>query len=151
MPGGSLQVPHFRQSNPGACLPACARMALAAFGANLDESRLAEILGSYEFGTPASRITRLNTLGYKVEYKPSSLDELRQQLDIDRAAIAFVRAEFLPWADFDGLHAVVIVTIDDEHVTLHDPAQESGSTQISINGFLLAWEEFDSMAAIIWR
>ena len=32
MPAASIPAPHYRQSDPGKCLPACARMVLAAFG-----------------------------------------------------------------------------------------------------------------------
>lgn len=32
MPAGSTEVPHYKQSKPGTCLPACARVVLAALG-----------------------------------------------------------------------------------------------------------------------
>lgn len=51
MPAGSTLVPHYKQSNPGACLPACVRMVLAALGDEYTEAHLAAALGSYEFGT----------------------------------------------------------------------------------------------------
>ena len=54
MPAGSTPVQHYRQSSPGACLPACVRMVLAAMGDERTEQQLAATLGSYEFGTPAS-------------------------------------------------------------------------------------------------
>lgn len=53
MPAASTPVPHYRQSSPGACLPACARMVLAALGDERTEAQLATVLGSYEFGTPS--------------------------------------------------------------------------------------------------
>ena len=62
MPSGSMPVRHYRQSNPGACLPACARIVLLTFGEDRTEQQLASVLGSYEFGTPASHITRLEKL-----------------------------------------------------------------------------------------
>jgi hypothetical protein len=34
-------------------------------------------------------------------------------------------------------------------VTLFDPALEEGPTSLSKDGFLMAWEEFDCLAAVI--
>jgi hypothetical protein len=52
-------------------------MVLATLGDERTEAQLATVLGSYEFGTPASRVTRLTRLGYQVQLGPSSLDELQ--------------------------------------------------------------------------
>jgi hypothetical protein len=91
MPAGSMPVRHYRQSNPGSCLPACARMILTALGDERTEEQLASVMGSYEFGTPASRVTRLNELGYQVQFGPSSLDELQSHLDRGLFPIVFAR------------------------------------------------------------
>lgn len=80
MPVGSTPVRHYQQSSPGACLPACVRMALAELGDERPEAEWAAILGSYEFGTPASRVLRLAELGYQVSYGPSSLDIIQAEL-----------------------------------------------------------------------
>jgi hypothetical protein len=64
------------------------------------EEQLASVMGSYEFGTPASRVTRLSALGYQVQFRPSSLDELQSHLDRGLFPIVFVRADLLPWESF---------------------------------------------------
>ncbi len=149
MPVASTPVPHYRQSSPGACLQACARMVLAALGDERTEAQLAAILGSYEFGTPAGRVTRLSGLGYRVQFGPSSLDELQLDLESGLFPIVFVRADLLPWADFSGFHALVLTAVTSTDVVLHDPALDSGPTRLTVDGFLLAWEEFDCLAATI--
>jgi len=68
MPAASMPVRHYRQSSPGMCLPACARTVLAALGDERSKVQLAALMGSYEFGTPASRITRLEKLGYNFQF-----------------------------------------------------------------------------------
>ncbi len=151
MPADSTPAPHYKQSNPGACLPACARMVLATFGDKRTEAELAVILGSYEFGTPANRVTRLEKLGYRVKYGAFTLAELRNYLEQASHLIVFVSANFLPWADFDGFHALVLTEITSTGVMLLDPALDSGPTQLSTDGFLLAWLEFDYLAAVISR
>ncbi len=97
MPKGSMRaLPHYRQSNEGACLPACARMVLAAMGHFFSESELAKVLGSYSFGTPASRIIWLEQLGVQVSYRLGTLDDVRHSLTMGNFPIVFVAAEFLP-------------------------------------------------------
>jgi ABC-type bacteriocin/lantibiotic exporter with double-glycine peptidase domain len=142
-------APHYKQSKPGACLPACVRMVLADLGGKYSEAQLAKAMGSFEFGTPASRVTRLNKLGYQVKFGPFSLKELQAYLEQGLYPIVFVYADFLPWADFEGFHALVLAEVTATDVALLDPALDSGPTRLSIDGFLLAWEEFDSLAAVI--
>lgn len=149
MPAGSTPAPHYKQSDPGACLPACVRMVLAAFGDEYTETQIAAALDSYEFGTPASRVTRLTELGYRVQYGPSSLKEFDTHLKRHALPIVFVRADLLPWANFGGFHALVLVQITATDVILLDPALEEGPTSLAKDGFLLAWEEFDRLAAVI--
>jgi hypothetical protein len=149
MPAGSTPVRHYKQSSPGACLPACARMVLAAMGDERTEGQLATVLCSYEFGTPASRVMHLSELGYQVRFGPSSLEKLQAHLDRGLFPIVFVRADLLPWADFGGFHAMVLIEITPTDVALLDSALDTGPTRLAEDGFLLAWEEFDCLAAII--
>jgi hypothetical protein len=124
-------------------------MVLAGLGDERTETKLATVMGSYEFGTPANRITRLEKLGYYVEYGPSSLAELKPHIELGLSPIVFVYADFLPWADFEGFHALVLVEITQTDVALLDSALDEGPTRLSIDGFLMAWEEFDALAAIV--
>ena len=106
-------------------------------------------MGSYEFGTPASRITRLRRWGYRVEFGPATIDDLRTQLELGWYPIVFVRADFLPWADFGGFHALVVGEVTENTVYVFDPALDDGPTALSLGELLLAWEEFDCLAAMI--
>jgi ABC-type bacteriocin/lantibiotic exporter with double-glycine peptidase domain len=142
-------APHYKQSSPGACLPACARMVLAALGDERSEAELAAVMESYDFGTPANRVTRLEKLNYRVKFGPSSLEELRVYLEQGFFPIVFVYAGFLPWAKFEGFHALVLTQVTPTEVMLLDPALDEGPSQLSLDGFLMAWEEFDSLTAII--
>jgi ABC-type bacteriocin/lantibiotic exporter with double-glycine peptidase domain len=145
-----MPVPHFQQSSDGACLPACARMVLAAYGDERSEAELARLLGTEDFGTRARNITRLERLGYRVTYGTLSVADLQDALRIGRHVIAFVQAGFLSWPGFDGLHAMVVVEfLSEEVVAIHDPSEATGPRQVALNEFLLAWEEFDNMGAVL--
>lgn len=149
MRGGFTRAPHFQQTKPGTCLPACTRMVLAHLGDHRSENELVKILAGYEFGTPASNIRRLARLGYQVEYGVIQWEDLTHAVMDNLHPIVFVDAQFLPWADFAGFHAVVVNAVEEDRIELLDPASETAPQVLSKNGFLAAWEEFDRRAALI--
>ncbi len=149
MPGNLLPIPHYKQSHPGTCLPACVRMVLAGLGDDVPELRLADVMGSYWFGTPASRVLRLSSLGYKVTYERASFGHLRTHLAQQLPCIVFVRTAALPYWDEDVPHAVVVVGVEDRTVYLHDPALDVGPTAVDMDFFLLAWAELDNYCATL--
>jgi len=124
-------------------------MVLAALGDERSEVDCATLLNSYDFGTPSSRVKLLVQAGYQVQYGRFSLDQLQAHLNNGLLPIVFVRADLLPWADFSGFHALVLVECTPSDVALLDPAQDDGPTRLAKDGFLIAWEEFDCLAAII--
>lgn len=149
MPAGSTPVRHIPQNSPGACLPACVQMILAALGRERSQEQIARQLGSYEFGTPAGRVCRLRKWGYQVEYGSASLDDVRHALHQGWHPILFVRADLLPWADFGGFHALVVESLTSEAAYVLDPALKDGPTLLSLDWLTLAWEEFDNRMAVV--
>ena len=151
MPTALLPIPHHRQSQSGACLPACARMVLGYLGDDVTEAHLAQVMGSYWYGTPASRVRRLSSLGYQVTYEQTTLDQLRVYLDRQVPCIVFLRTGGLSYWDEDVPHAVVLAGIENTKVYLHDPAMDSGPTIVDLEAFLLAWSEMAYYCATIER
>lgn len=124
-------------------------MVLATLGKPYDEIELARVMGGYYFGTPAGRVVRLAALGVQVRYEPTHETDLQDLLQQGLTPIVFVLADFLPWANFTGFHAQVLVGMSESEVWLHDPALSDGPTRLSIDGFMMAWEEFDRKTAVI--
>lgn len=151
MPTALLPIPHHKQSQSGACLPACARMVLGYLDDDVTEAHLAQVMGSYWYGTPASRVRRLSSLGYQVTYEQTTLDQLRVYLDRQVPCIVFLRTGALPYWDEDVPHAVVLAGIENTIVYLHDPAMDSGPTLVDLEAFLLAWSEMAYYCATIER
>ncbi|MBC8446677.1 MAG: peptidase C39 family protein [Chloroflexi bacterium] len=150
MPNDLLPIPHYRQSRPGACLPACVRMVLASLGDGIAEAHLvARVMGSYWFGTPASHVLRLSSLGYRVTYERTTLEQLRVYLARQVPCIVFLRTGGLPYWDEDVPHAVVVLGIEEAMVYFHDPALDAGPTAVDAAAFLLAWAEMDYYCATI--
>jgi hypothetical protein len=124
-------------------------MVPAALGDDFTEEELAVHLGSYEFGTPASRVIRLRGWGYHVEFGPATTEGRRAQVSEGRHPVIFVRADFLPWADYGGFHALVVGGVTETAAYVHDPALAEGPTPLPKDALLLAWEEFDHLTAVI--
>ncbi len=144
-----LPIPHCKQSYPGACLPACARMVLGGLGDDIAEARLARVMGSYWFGTPASHVLRLSSLGYLVTYERTTFAQLCVYLARQVPCIVFLRTGGLPYWDEDVPHAVVVVGIEETMVHIHDPIFNTGPTAVDAMAFLLAWAEMDYYCATV--
>jgi ABC-type bacteriocin/lantibiotic exporter with double-glycine peptidase domain len=127
-------------------------MILASYGEEYSEDELSKLLKSRDFGTHAPNVRFLERIGYRVHFGSSDLETVQRELALGHRVIAFVLADFLAWAKFSGLHAVVVVEqIFETEMTIHDPAEDHGPQTVSREEFLLAWGEFDNSAAFIWR
>jgi len=146
-----LPVPHCKQSRDGACLPACARMVLLYLGLEVSEKRLARLLGTRSFGTPAGNLMRLTRLGLRVTFAPLSETSLRRHLQNGIPCIVLVQTEALPHWDCETYHAVVLVGLTEDTVYLNDPDADTAPQAASLQAFLLAWSEFDNLAAVITK
>ena len=149
MPNDSTPVPHYQQASPGTGLLACVRMVAATFGHELTEQEIGQVMGSYGFGTPAGHLSRLRRFGYRVEQGNMDLFRLQEALDRRQKPILFVAAEQLPWADFSGLHPLVLTEMTVKALQVLDPAQATGPTELSRQDFLRSWQPYHQLAAIL--
>ena len=150
--GDVLPVPHFQQSDEGFCLPACARMILTHLGFEQDEASICRILATKNYGTPSSAIERLNDSDIEVVYQEWSAAELLLMLEAGHPVIVFVRTIFLDYCQEDFAHALVVVgAATNQRFWVQDPAQPIGPIDVSWDGLLAAWSEFDYQGAILRR
>lgn len=126
-------------------------MALLYLGLDIPETRLARLLGTRTFGTPARRITRLESLGVQTMMGAYSEIVLRRWLRQDIPPIIFLQTDALAYWTVETYHAVVLVGMTEDTVYLNDPAMDTAPQVTSRASFLLAWSEFDDLAAIITR
>jgi len=142
-------VPHFPQTRDGTCLEACVCIVLAHLGSPVTEDKVCELFDASPEGTPASRVRRLQRWNFQVTYGKARLDDLRQWLQQDILPIVFVQTGFLDYWQSNVRHAVVVVSVDDTSIWLHDPAFDDAPQVCLIDGFLAAWTEMDEAAATI--
>ncbi len=146
-----LPVPHFRQQLPHTCLPACVRMVLAYWGKEHSEEELAQALGTVPvLGTrPESVVAGLENMGYRaLWFENATLERLLDLLVHDWPVVVFVRAADLPHGRI-GLHAVVVIGIEGEHVTCLDPSLDR-EFSFELSSFLRAWSNLRRQGLIVW-
>lgn len=117
----------------------------------VDPERVAQLLDTKAFGTPAPHIHRLTQWGYSVTYQSGSLATLRRLLANGIPPIVFVLTGSLPHWSFNTPHAVVVVGMDDQVALVNDPAFGEAPQSVPLDAFLLAWAEFDNRYATITR
>jgi ABC-type bacteriocin/lantibiotic exporter with double-glycine peptidase domain len=149
MPTNLLNVPHYEQERASSCLPACVRMVLAFWQHFTSESKLANLLGTQSFGTPAPNIRRLEQSGFLITYESGALSIIESHLDKNIPSLVFVQTGDLPYWDENTAHVIVAIGMNETTIFVNDPAFKDAPQAIPIDDFLLAWSEFDYRYALI--
>jgi ABC-type bacteriocin/lantibiotic exporter with double-glycine peptidase domain len=148
----TLAVPLFAQSQPHTCLPACVRMILAYHGQELSEAELAQAFKTIPLlGTqPDNVVSGLEVLGYHaLWFENGTIDRLLELLSAKWPVIAFLRAQDLPHGRA-GLHAIVIIGIENNHVIAHDPSM-TDRLRLELNTFSQRWARLGRQGMVIWK
>ncbi len=148
-----LPVPYHPQKANGYCLAACAQMTLHYWGIVVDQERLAKQLGvEPDVGVPAGRIKRLVSHDMTVIYDSGEWELLQVCLARNAPVIAMIQAgELSQWQGNYFQYAVVIIGHDDSQVWMLDSALQPEPVVVSIDEFMLAWEEMDYRYAVLER
>ena len=144
-----LPVRHHSQRDLSDCLAACATMVLNYIGKPVPYARLLRILEIGPIGAPRRNILRLSDHGIGVVYREASLSIIAEHLRRGQPVIAFVDTGELSYWTSTTNHAVVIVGITPEFVTLLDPAFPAQPYQVMMDEFLLAWLNCDYSCAVL--
>lgn len=148
----SLSLPHYQQSTPYTCLPACVRMVLAFRGHQYTEAELAQLFNTIPLlGTlPDNVVSGLEAEGYHaLWFENATLDRLDALLDHGWPIIVLLRAEDLPHG-VAGLHAVVVIALTDEKIVFLDPMRTQATT-MDVSDFFHAWSKLDRQGIAIWE
>ena len=99
------------------------------------------------FGTDALQaIEAAHQLGFTGTAKYTlSFDELRTLVEDSKYPIAFI--DLRPLSGIKQAHAVVVVSISDEAVTVYDP--EYGERSLSHQSFTMAWALRHNLAILV--
>lgn len=147
----SQSKPRFhKQETTYSCIPACLRIVLSSFGLDLTEERLRELCDcTPAFGTDAwQAVNAARQLGFPNTGKYTlRLDELRRLVEGGQYPVAFISLE--PISGTEEAHAVVVVGVGDQTVTVYDPLH--GERTLSQQSFNTAWTLRRNLTLIVER
>ena len=147
----TLSVPHYQQSTPYTCLPACVQMILAFRGQYHTEAELAQAFNTVPLlGTlPENVASSLEGMGYHaLWFENATLDRMRALLDHGWPIFTLLRAADLPYGTA-GVHTVVVVGLAGGEITFLDPAQ-THKTTMKESDFVQAWSKLDHQGIVVW-
>ena len=146
-----LDVPHYQQSTPYTCLPACVRMLLAFRGRDHTKEELSHAFNTVPLlGTlPENVVSSLEGMGlHALWFENVTLDRLRSLLAYGWPIITLLRAADLPHGT-TGLHAVVVIELAGGKITFLDPAH-TNKTTMQESDFVQAWSMLDHQGIVVW-
>lgn len=146
-----LNVSHVLQTAESDCLVACVSMVLGYLGQPLAYDRIAQILQTRWFGTPARNVLFLEQVGVRVVLQEQNLPAITNLLEADLPVIAFVDTADLPYWNEQTDHAIVIIGADADWVYVNDPYFHQAPQKITHTAFTLAQLKFDDLCAIITK
>lgn len=149
MPIDSLTLEHHQQSRANHCVPACALMVLQFWGIEVDETAVADLLGTSNAGTLAEDLHRLEALHVAVHLGQGTIFDLKRSLRDGIPALVFVETDSLPYWETACFHSVVVAAVDNDGVTVYDPYLDHGPTVVPVVDFLRAWSAYDWEFAVI--
>lgn len=128
-------------------------MMLSALGIDIPYARLLSLLDIAPWGTPHSRLLRIDTLGSGLEvvHRQGELVDLFDALDAGFPPAAFVWTGELPYWQVQTPHAVVLCGYDDQNFFINDPAFEVAPHIVTHGDLDLAWLAGDSYFAMLRR
>jgi ABC-type bacteriocin/lantibiotic exporter with double-glycine peptidase domain len=146
-----LPVPRLEQQQVSDCLAACAAMVLAYLDVHVPYPQLLDALQIGPIGAPRRNVIRLERFGVRVAYREATLSILSAYLVEKIPVITFVDSGELPYWSEATNHAVVVIGLDEDTVTVNDPAFATEPQRIPVGDFELAWLNSDNACAIIIR
>ena len=145
-----LSVSHRQQRRHSDCLAACAAMILDYLHVRVKYSQLLSLLRIQAFGTSFNSLQNLEALGLSVHIGEGDIEQLREHLESGLPSVVFVdTGQLTSYWNEQTNHAVVVVGMEENQIYLNDPEFDSAPQLISMDEFLLAWEEKDYLYAVI--
>jgi hypothetical protein len=84
-----------------------------------------------------------------IHYGAGTLDDLRAAIAQAIPPITLVNTKHFPHWQLETAHAVVVVAIDDKQVMINDADMMQGQTLVTLDDFLLAWDEMANLYGLI--
>ena len=126
--------PHFFQTYPFSCVPACLRMVLASLDFEISEPELRNLCKCDKDGTlPSNVVKAAIECGFDAYKANLIFEELEDLVLQDKTPIVFIRVS----ENSNYSHAVVVYKISSEKIFTLDP--ESGEREFEISSLVAQW------------
>lgn len=137
----------YPQETDDSCVPACLRMVFSIFNFAIPEIELRALCDCTIFGTEAwQAVEAARRLGFAQTTKQNlELAELQSLLVAGHFPIVYVN--MLPLDTNRSVHALVVLGIEDDLITVYDPNQ--GERQMPLDRFLQAWQMKHKLTIIV--
>ncbi len=146
----NLAVPLYRQQSESDCLPVCVQMVQAYWGRPASRAALIKQLGTEPaLGTPASRLLRLQSSAWSVQYQRADESDLRRWLAQHIPVILLVDTAELPYWSRRCAHAIVLIGLEGDTAYVNDPAFDAAPIAVPLGDLLLAFDAMNNLAAVI--
>jgi ABC-type bacteriocin/lantibiotic exporter with double-glycine peptidase domain len=141
--------PFYKQETADSCAPACLRMVFSHLDLSVSEAELRARCDCTVLGADAPYLVDVaRQLGFnKTDILNLSPDEL--QIILDEGLYPIVYVNLLPIDGIEGAHALVVLEIGDDAVTVYDP--DEGERLLPLGAFFKAWESKRNLAIIVDR
>ncbi len=131
----------FRQSE-GMCGPASLKILLSHYGKDFTEEELTGLCDStIEEGTTHQGLhdALINMGLHPLEKETATIQELRELIDEEIPVI-------VGWRKNDEDHYSVVYALDDTHISMMDPEEESCNVTMPVSTFESSWHDHDKEA-----
>lgn len=112
-------------------------------------ARIVHLLRTTPFGAPFRNLQHLEALGVSVLIERGEVDTLRRHLASGLPPLVPVETRWLTYWPVDTYHVVVVVGMEADRVYVNDPYFEAAPQIVSLNEFVAAWVEQNSLYAVI--
>ena len=137
-----LNVSNWKQRQPADCLAACSAMVLQYLQVPFQYESLVELLETKYYGTAFSNVRKVETMGLHVSTGDwGGVQTVEHHLETGLPILVNVNTKELPYWDREASHVVVIIGMEADFIVLHDPAFDEAPKRLSLQEFLLAWDE----------
>ena len=146
-----LNVSHWQQRQPADCLAACSAMVLQYLQIPFAYDPLVVLLETQYYGAAFSNVRHLESMGLFVRIGEwGGTDLLEQHLKSGLPILVNVNTkELTSYWTRETSHVVTVIGLDEEAVSVNDPAFDQAPQRIPIQEFLLAWDEQYQRYAVI--
>lgn len=149
-----IHLQHRQQEHSASCLAACVVMVLSQWNFTVTEAEVRRVLRTKPYsGTQAINLLRLSEFGFDAWPQEGSVAELQRRVGDGAPLIVFLWTGLLRYDgepdNVDYLHTLVVVGWTAKTVWVHDPALQSGPTEVAWDKFVAAWGFSRQMMAMI--